>query len=217
VPLAQLTLKDIKEMPAKDIRAAYTNAGLIAPKARSTSTLRNYLLAARRSAEARLQAAVQALGVGQITTQERARLKLLEEKLAILEKKRADEDADVNIRPAKRPRLLTEPKGRELIMGEAGDDGTFTLIENTKDPLRVLFFDKGGYGYKVGGDPPSDKATARYLSNYVRVLAKELTVVTVSKIAQFDWRSIDIADFAKEELESVREDRKSFDSAVDTG
>jgi len=109
--LVRLTLRDIGSMAAKDIRKLYTDMGMHAPVARQIAALRNGLLAARTTAETRAQAAIQALGVGTITTAERARLKLLEEKLAALEKRQA-EGEDINMRPRKRPNLLTEPKGR---------------------------------------------------------------------------------------------------------
>jgi hypothetical protein len=215
--LVKLTLRDIGSMAAKDIRKLYTDMGLHAPVARQIAALRNGLLAARTTAETRAQAAIQALGVGTITTAERARLKLLEEKLAALEKRQA-EGEDINMRPRKRPNLLTEPKGRrELEVGEASTDGTFALVEFNKDPKRVLFFDKGAYGFKAGAEPPSDRTVSKYLRHckVLRSLGKTLSDATVSKIATFDWANVDIQDFAREDLENVRGDRNDFFCAVE--
>jgi hypothetical protein len=210
-----LTLKDIGGMTAAEIRELYADNGLPEPTSRVLHKLRNQLLAATTTAAQRVQAAIQALGVGAITTEERRHMKQMEERLATLEKRNATND-DINMRPAKRPHLVTEGKVRELVVGETAEDGTFALVENVRDPLRGLFFGPGGYGYTTAlGDPPSDKALAKYLEKRDRIMAKALPLAVVSKVANFEWAKIDLADFASEGLESVTSDKNCLYVALD--
>ncbi len=62
-------------------------------------------------------------------------MKLMEETLATHEKKRKAEDRDIDMRPAKRPRLVTEGRVQELLVGDNAEDGTFALVESVRDPL----------------------------------------------------------------------------------
>ncbi len=87
------------------------------------------------------------LGQGPIRDEERRTIRRNKEEVERI-KRRLDGGgaADINVRPRKHAKLDTFGKNRQLMVGEATVDGTFSLFEAPKNPVRNLFFDEGAYG-----------------------------------------------------------------------
>ena len=139
----------------------------------------------------------------------------LRKELADQRKRTAEREGggDINVRAAKKPRLLTEPKARQFVVGEKATDGTFELIEHPKNPLRSLFSDDSAYGYN-NGELPGTAQVHGYLKNKTRMLEEQLSVTTVGQLLNFEWSKVNISDFASKGMTDVKTDRKSFEMAL---
>jgi hypothetical protein len=212
--LSELTKRDVKNLTATQIRAMYVRIGLEPFKASKKAALQNALWALSITAYNRQQAALPKIAQGPITDAERIKMVQMEDEILLLRKRLRENDGeDVNVRPIKRQ---TKGMGKkEMELGTTADDGTLTFLDTSRNPLRLAFFDKGAYGHRgEGHEPPSAKNVTEYLKTKMRSLDKPLSLGAVSKIVNFDFATVDITDYAKEDMTSVMTDRKSFDCAI---
>ena len=123
----------------------------------------------------------------------------------------------MNVRPRKRAMLEAAGKNRQLLVGEATVDGTFSLFEAPKNPIRNLFFDEGAYGYRSGSSlPPANKSVVEYIGvKCTRFYEKVPSSETINKVINMQRGVVDLKQVALRGFTHVRGDRKSLVCALD--
>ena len=207
---AALTLKAIKAMKGPAIRDLYHGTGIDISRLKKIKDLRNALWSNAGVCALRKQDEAKALE-GPITKEERLELAELRAERA----KRMREGPElIAVVPRKRPTLITDVAARRVLVGEAATDGTFTLFEQPKHPLRALLFDVGAIGYAAGLEPPNVKTIMDELPHRCRFFAVTPSTETANKVANFKWSELDIELCAQRGLLDVKTDRKAYEMAL---
>ena len=214
---AALTRKKVKSSAGKAIRdllsVDFDTTGWD-----TTAELRNLLWAIVGLCRTRVQELDADLGHCPIADEERRTIRSNTAEVARI-KRRLDggSAADMNVRPRKRAMLDTSGKNRQLMVGEATVDGTFSLFEAPKNPVRNLFFDEGAFGYRSGSStPPPNKSVSEYVAvKCTRYYEKAPSGETMNKVINMQLGELDMTQFAMRGFGNVNGDRKALKCALD--